>query len=432
MKEIIAKWNTDYYVGELSQACLEELDKIDTDNCELMEFLDTWTFYFYMAGGHARNISPLGASFLPEIAKSYMPSLWANIPPITRGGRLRLVDRIAHDVLGITPDQAIHFLDVGCGYPPLPTVETAETCPKWSCVGIDPNFPVWILFDDEDNASCFDEAGTLVYIQYLQGGLQPALNIVQRDRQRRALEWERIHQNPTLREEWLLGERLLKDPAKHYERDNLSFRTSTLTGLSADQTFDLIRCMNVFPYFDGQAILDNIRHAKSLLADLGVFICGISSEWVGPARYLTYQKHGDALTPQLFGMDLNKFSQREANGWWAFYKDQPDTLFLAKVVRLVSDNGDLFDHVNSVIDRIEHELGHSHRDSDGYLHQTGFLIATTEYEYLLQTLKDECGQEITTFLEARGLCAEITPFGHLLIDLSRSSPEHYEQYFPVL
>lgn len=110
MKEIIAGWNRDYFGGELSQACLEELDQIDAENRELVDCVDNWLFHFHMAGGRARNFSPLVARFFANTARSYMPSLWARIPPITAGGRLRVIDRVAHDVLGILPDQAIHFL----------------------------------------------------------------------------------------------------------------------------------------------------------------------------------------------------------------------------------------------------------------------------------------------------------------------------------
>lgn len=432
MKEIVAGWNRDYFGGELSQACLAEFDQIDAEDRELVDFADTWLFYFHMAGGRAKDCSPLGSRFFAKIAKSYMPSLWAKIPPITRGRRLRVIDRVVHEVLGIPSDQAIDFLDVGCGYPPVTTVETAELCPAWTCVGIDPNFPASILFDSEGTGACFDEAGTLVYIQYLGGDLQPDVGRVERDRERFALEWDKIQGNPSLREELIRGERLAGDPIKHYEGRNLTFRAGTLTGLGAYQTFDLIRCMNVFMYFAGQGILENIRHAKSLLGDSGMFICGSVPEGGAAARYLAYQKCGTALVPRLFGMDLGKLSQRDGNGWWAFHKDQPDPLFLAKVVRLVSDDRDRFGQVSSVVDRLEHEFGYSHRDPDGYLHLKGFLFNTSDNDRLSRTLAEECGHEIAAFLGRMGFCAQITPFGHLAIDFSHSQSEHYAQYFPVL
>jgi len=45
---------------------------------------------------------------------------------------------------------------------------------------------------------------------------------------------------------------------------------------------------------------------------------------------------------------------------------------------------------------------------------------------------EECGEEITGFLKDRGMYAQVTTFGHLVIDLSRSSTEQYEEFFPVL
>jgi hypothetical protein len=101
MKGIVAEWNRSYFGGRLSQACLDELDAIDVDDHELIGLVDTWLHYAERAGGRARDFSPLTARFFARIAKSCMTSLWAKIPPITRSGRLRVVDRVAHDILGI-------------------------------------------------------------------------------------------------------------------------------------------------------------------------------------------------------------------------------------------------------------------------------------------------------------------------------------------
>jgi hypothetical protein len=89
MKEIVVKWNREYFDSKLSLACLEELDKTDDKNRELLELIDTWFYYFHAAGGRAQNFSSLFARFFATGAASYLPSFWARIPPITRGGRLR-------------------------------------------------------------------------------------------------------------------------------------------------------------------------------------------------------------------------------------------------------------------------------------------------------------------------------------------------------
>ena len=433
MKEIITKWNNGYFGGQLSQAVLKEFDQIDADDRELLGFVDTWLYYFHMAGGNARNFSPLAARFFAKVTRSYMPSLWAKIPPITRGGRLRVIDRLVQEILHLVPDRAIRFLDVGCGYPPLPTIETAESCPAWTCVGVDPNFPQWILHDNDGTGACFDQSGTLVYIQYLEGGLQPEPERVEKDRHSFTQHWATLQNDSQLRAQLMRNEQLIVDPVNHYERHNLTFQAGTMTELNGNQKYDLIRCMNVFMYFTGETILKNIRHAKLLLVDAGVFVCGsIPESGSTAARYLVYQKRDSALVPWLFGMDLGKFSQRDGNGWWAFHRDQPDALFLAKVVRTLADDPALSGRVHNLIDRVEHELGYSHRDRDGYLHQTGFIYNTADNERLNMAIASEFGDEITAFLTAVGICSRITPFGHLVIDLPRSSPEHYQRYFQVL
>jgi hypothetical protein len=99
---------------------------------------------------------------------------------------------------------------------------------------------------------------------------------------------------------------------------------------------------------------------------------------------------------------------------------------------MVADNPELFERIIGVSDRVEQELGYSYRDQNGYLHEKGFLCTTIDNKRLSKAFAEECGDEITSFLMSKGICAEITPFAHLVIDFSRSSPEHYKQYFPVL
>ena len=110
------------------------------------------------------------------------------------------------------------------------------------------------------------------------------------------------------------------------------------------------------------------------------------------SRYVVYQQRGSTLTPKLFGMDLGKLNQKDGNGWWAFHKNQPDTLFLAKAVRMVADNRELFGRIMNASDRVEQELGYSFRDEDGYLQEKGFLNTTKNNKRLSVAVADECGR----------------------------------------
>jgi hypothetical protein len=119
--------------------------------------------------------------------------------------------------------------------------------------------------------------------------------------------------------------------------------------------------------------------------------------------------------------------------FWAFHKDQPDTLFLASVIRMVSENQHLLARVTSAIDRVEEVLGTATRDRHGYLREEKSSVSgTARFTQLLAAVGSECGEEIVTFLGSKGLSAVINPSGHLLIDLPGSSPRLYERYFPLL
>lgn len=435
MQEIVKEWNEKYFGGQLSQECLTELNKVDSEYTELVDFIDTQLYYYHLSHGRSKNFSPLAARFYATIAKSYMPSMWEKIPPITHEGRLKIIDQIAQSVLNIPPNQSISFLDIGCGYPPVTTVETSDTYPKWMCIGIDPNFPDYILFDKQKVGACFDEKGTLSFIQYRwsdENIIQPEPARLEEDKRKFALEWQKIQADGTLKDKLKRENRLLVNPIEQFERSNLKFHKSTLLDLEIDHTFDCIRCMNVFMYFDKQVLLESMSKAKDILNETGFFIFGSVIDLGYAAKYTVYQKLGDTFIPRFFGLDLGKFSQREGNGWWAFSKDQPDTLFLAKIVSMIADNHALFGKLTNIIDEVEHTLGYSYRDQNGFYHAKNFINLTKDYDSLNKKIAKECKDDIISFLESIGISASVTPFWHLVIDLSHSKREYFEQYFPTL
>jgi hypothetical protein len=175
-----------------------------------------------------------------------------------------------------------------------------------------------------------------------------------------------------------------------------------------------------------------MRKAKDMLNETGFFIFGSVVDLGYAAKYTVYQKRGDTFMPKFFGLDLGKFSQREGNGWWAFSKDQPDTLFLAKIVSMIADNTALFGKLTTIIDDVEHTLDYSYRDQNGFYHAKNFINLTKDYDALNRKIAEECKDDITRFLESMGICARVTPFWHVVIDLSQSRRECVEQYFPTL
>src|SRR4029453_5578077 len=59
----------------------------------------------------------------------------------------------------------ITFLDLGCGFPPLTTLDTARRFPDWQIVGADPSFGRYIVSNSEGDSACFEANKKLRYFQ---------------------------------------------------------------------------------------------------------------------------------------------------------------------------------------------------------------------------------------------------------------------------
>jgi hypothetical protein len=432
MKEVVRRWNEEYFDGGLSQECLDILDQIDSGNRELLDFTDTQFYYAHLAGVPPTEFSPLAARFYAFATGSYLLSLWDRIPPITRAGRLKLIDEAAEGILGLLPDSPVEFLDMGCGYPPLTTMETAKVNPQWRCMGIDPGFPRYTLFDDRGTGACVDEHDTLTFIQYPEGDLQPIPAKVAEDKARFAALWQAARADPAKWDDLRQSGHLVTQPLAEYAGGNLTLRRCALMELVTDQRFDLVRCMNVSYYLSGEALLDNMREVKVLLRDAGWFIFGSASDRGSALKYTTYRKQGDRLEPVHFGMDLGKLTIWEGSGWWGFHKDQPDTLFLTRIIRRARRDDALMRALMPLADKLASELGYSTRCQDGYLRQTGFVNVSKDYPTFNRELAEACGDRVQRFFSESGFAANVTPDGYLILDLSRSDPALYQEYLPVL
>lgn len=55
------------------------------------------------------------------------------------------------------------FVDLGCGFPPFTTVETAQRLRDWRVVGVDPAFGRYLVYDADGAYACFDARRHLRY-----------------------------------------------------------------------------------------------------------------------------------------------------------------------------------------------------------------------------------------------------------------------------
>ena len=103
---------------------------------------------------------------LASVTPSMLPSAWGgHIPPVTAPGRhKKLDDYVSRQLRAPIHGQPV-FIDIGCGFPPATTMDTAKRLPDWSVFGIDRSFSRYVLYDIGGNYACFNRHGKLQYIQ---------------------------------------------------------------------------------------------------------------------------------------------------------------------------------------------------------------------------------------------------------------------------
>jgi len=164
MKKLVKEWNEKYFDNKLSDGILHILDEIDESDAELISFIDSIFYNIHLAEYPPYDFSEQLATEFARKAKFYMPSRWSRIPSATQKNRMKYVDSLIENLL-TKNKKNINFLDAACGYPPVTTIELSERFPNWNIIGIDPNFPDYVLTDESGVPAGFDSMGHLMFVQ---------------------------------------------------------------------------------------------------------------------------------------------------------------------------------------------------------------------------------------------------------------------------
>ena len=90
------------------------------------------------SGCRATDITEQMIWLLGSVTPAMLPSAWGGrIPPLTAPGRHRKLDAYVARRLGPAGAERPVYIDLGCGFPPLTTVETAQALPDWTVFGVD-------------------------------------------------------------------------------------------------------------------------------------------------------------------------------------------------------------------------------------------------------------------------------------------------------
>ena len=133
---------------------------------EACRFLERLLKLMRQAKQPAADFSPYPIWELTALIPNALPeALGGRIPPITSPGRHKVFDDYVKRSVSAPVGREGLFIDVGCGFPPVTTVDTVKRFQCWKVVGIDRSFAPYIVYDQEGHYACFGWDANLQYLQ---------------------------------------------------------------------------------------------------------------------------------------------------------------------------------------------------------------------------------------------------------------------------
>ena len=312
------------------------------------------------------------------VTPKILPSAWGGrVPPMTAPGRHKKLDAYVCGHSWPSADGKPVFIDLGCGFPPVTTVETAGQLPGWRVYGIDPAFARYVVYDRDGRYACFNREGRFQYVQspakplndtpgavrmHFQGlfaDLHSQLRSEGGDGDCRAVEWE--------------GRRLVVDHVRDYENENLRFIKAGVEDLALPPA-RFIRCMNMLLYFEKDVRERMLSAIAGQLSDGGLLLTGFNHPFGFYARYAVYKKSADGLRPCEFAFSMENLRPLGVGPWLALSEEDRDTALLADLTGAIRSDRQFWPDFNRRVDRLREGLGICRQGDDGFHHFTREVV----------------------------------------------------------
>jgi SAM-dependent methyltransferase len=369
MPDIADRWNAAYFDGGLSPSVLTELRGLTGAEADSQRLADRAFRLMRAAGSKPADLTLLTAWMIGFSVPRTVPSAWSGtVPPVTLAGRHRKLDEYVAGSPWHQPADDGVFVDLGCGFPPFTTIDTARRLADWRVVGVDPAFGRYLVYDVHNAYACFDENHRLRY--YQAGNFDPDSAAT------KARFHGLLERLLPLLPDGDSGEpcevadehgRLVRDPLSRYVNGNLELLPGGIGDFTMDAGADVIRCMNVFMYFDHPFRMAALDWVANLLRPGGLFICG--SNWTDSAssRYTVYRKEEDRLVAREFAISIENVRPIELAPWYALHDDNLENLANAHAVGIIRADDEFRRRFDDRLDALLTKLGVCARGPDGYL-----------------------------------------------------------------
>jgi hypothetical protein len=387
MDALLRQWNDIYFNGQLPPIVLSILDGLELSHQHphVQAVVERHFRFMNRAGIPASCYSDEVARNLCVVLPNIAPNAWGGIiPPITFRGRHRTIDAYIRRNTWQKPCQGRKFLDLGCGFPPLTTVETAEELSDWEIIGADPGIPHYIVYNAEGDYASFTEAGEL---RHLAGR-----NRERSDRYHQDMETAKLYFTGLLRQCLQGGSssapgelsqtsnndiRLETDPISAYEDAHTTFQRGGIGELDIREV-DVIRCFNVFIYFDRDFRNHAMPWFTEILGEGGLLLCGGNAPDTSQCKFTVYQKEATMLSTKEFAFSIDNVRSCGFVSALAYHENDYESTLLTTAVGVIRSNAEYRRDFDARLDTLFLEYGSYARDESGNLMSIRSEMSTTE------------------------------------------------------
>lgn len=420
--------NERYFGGRLSPAVRTLMAPLNDEREEVLSFVERMCRNMRRQRIGAEDFNETLAWSLGYFLPKLLPGAWGgSVPPITSEGRHGAIDAYMECNPWRVPGPGDRLLDVGCGFPPFTTMESARRFPDVQVTGAGPSFAPYLVSHENGDYACFDSEAELLYFQ-------PATHDVER--------WEGLYRDPKatrarFREPLLAAldrfpaggadvasseegdYTVLEDPVGRFSADNVSFAREAI-GSDALGHHDVVRCMNVLLYFDGTFRDRTLQWTADVLTEGGLLVAGVN--WTGSrhSRLTAFRREGGSIVPKEFAFSVENVRPMEMVAWFVLHDDDDEMKALTELVGVIRSNDGFRRAFDGRMDEMLLPTGFTSRRDNGYL---GFLDETVEADPLGaadavgRKLEGEgFAEEAAGLLRAAGYDAWVNCIGHIAVD----------------
>ena len=356
-----------------------------------------------------------------------LPQAWGDrIPPITLPGRHQKLDTYVAGAYRPPFDNVPVYVDIGCGFPPVTTADTARALADWQIYGVDRSFADFVLYDEAGHYACFDQEGEF---QYFQASMDPSGRALYEDPNGTRRRFESLYADLSSQlpaSDGKVSQSIEKDGSKlihHHIRD---FETDNLTLVKDDlMQLDLppatvLRCMNILIYFDPERRKKMLAHAGKLLADGGMLIAGTNGYGI-QTRYAVYRKNRDALIACEFAFSLDNLGHIVFMPWFSMHENDPEAMLLAELTGAIRRDRQFWPSFSGRLDELLKSQEICFRGPEGFLQPLTEKMPLAEYfqknaAIWQQLMEDGYPAQTVEALERSGHKAWINAVGDIAID----------------